>query len=654
MEKLYPRRNANETKFHYSNAFRQHITEQSDVMIHMIKGEIFVAQRRPVSRKQMMRRKRQRMRMLTRMIPVIVIMVALLIGAIIFASSGVLDDLSYSDKKENLAEYIGECSDNEAIVVRDGAYTEERVTLIDGNPYINYDVVKSDYVSRFYRDNKLDQILYTNATETLRTTIGSNTYGPSGTEFTLSVPTTVIRGETLYMSFEYLKLFTTLGYDIKGGTDGTPYRIEVYNASHTVKTASLTDDKAIRADSDKKAKILVKPGKGTSVRLLDPSEGEEVADGWQKVMTDDYITGYIEKKHLSDPSDRQVAVTEIPEIVVPSNTKDDKVVLGWSMIAGQAGNDTIYGQMDSSKGINVISPTWFYLADNEGNIGSLASKEIVNSAHAKGIDVWGMVDNFTNSEITTAYILGDEEIRKKVINSLISLALEYDLDGINIDFESLQEEAGEPFIQFIRELSIETRANNLVLSVDNYVPKAYTNLYNRKEQGVFADYVIIMGYDEHYNGSEVAGSVASIGYVTDGITKTLEEVPAGKVINALPFYTRMWTVTDRNDDEMAVAPTDEDGNLITYKINEVQTLPMGQAIQTAGSHSNATKTWDEKTKQNYVEWTSNNGKTMMWLEDEQSLDAKLSVMSANNLAGVAVWQLGYGESFAWDVINKYY
>ena len=602
----------------------------------------------------MMRRRRQRRRMLLRLIPVIIVMLGLLIGAIIFASSGVLEDLSYSDKKENVATYIGEVSENEAIVVRDGVYTDERVTLINGIPYINYDTVKSEYVSRFYRDKQLDQILYTNATETIRTVIGSNTYGVTGTENTLSAPATSVRGETLYMSFEFLKLFTTIDYNIKGGTDGTPYRIEVYTQSLPIQNASLTDDKAIRSEASKKANILVKPGKNTSVRILNPSEEEQVAEGWQKVMTEDLIVGYIETKHLSTPTQGQIEVATVSDLNIPSVRMDEPVVLGWSMIAGQAGNDTIYGQLDSANGMNVISPTWFYLADNDGNIGSLASQDAVNAAHNKGIKVWGMVDNFTKSDITTAYILGDQEIRTKVINSLISLALQYNLDGINIDFESLQEEAGEPFIQFIRELSIQTRANGLVLSVDNYVPKAYTNLYNRKEQGVFADYVIIMGYDEHFNGSEVAGSVASIGYVTDGIEKTIAEVPREKVINALPFYTRMWTVSDRNDDELQVAPTDADGNLVTYKIDEVQTLPMQQAIETAKSHSNAITTWDDTTKQNYVEWTSGKGKTMMWLEDSQSLDAKLQVMSANNIAGVAVWQLGYGAPFAWETINKYY
>jgi len=619
-----------------------------------LKEEITVAYGRPVSRKQQKRRRAHRRRMMLRMIPIAIVLIGLLVGAIIFASSGALEDLSYSDKKADLKEYIGEVSDTEAIVVRDGEYTDDRVTVLNGVPYINYETVKSDYVSRFYKDDKLDQILYTNATETLRTVIGSSTYGPTGVEYTLNAPATMVRGETLYMSFEFLKMFTTIDYNIQGGTDGTAFRIEVYTQSETIQKASLKDNKAIRIQPGKKKEILVKPGKGTSVRILTPTEGETLEEGWVKVMTDDFIIGYIEEKHLTDKVQSEISVTEVPKLVIPSNTMEEPPVIGWSMIAGQSGNDTIYGQLDSSPGMNVLSPTWFYLADNEGNIGSLASHDIVNAAHAKGIKVWGMVDNFTKSEITTAYILGDADIRKKVIDSLISLANEYELDGINIDFETLSQEAGEPFIQFIRELSIQTRANNLVLSVDNYVPKAYTNLYNRKEQGVFADYVIIMGYDEHFTGSAVAGSVASIGYVRDGIEKTIEEVPAEKVINALPFYTRMWKTSERTDDEMIDAPTDEDGNLVTYKIDEVQTLPMQQAINTVASHSSATKTWDEKTMQNYCEWKDGNATVMMWLEDAQSLDAKLQVMKENNVAGVAVWQLGYGESFAWETINKYY
>lgn len=610
--------------------------------------------RSPRSRKQAMRRKKHRQKMLLRIIPLMVVLLGLLVGAIIFASSGVLDELSYSDKKEDLETYFGECSDTEAIVVRDDDYTSDRITIIDGVPYVNYDTVKSEYVSRFYKDEKYNQILYTNATETVRTNIGSSTYGPSGVEYTLPVPTTVLRGETLYMSFDYLKLYTTLDYKISGGTDGTPYRIEVYTENKAIKTANLTADKAVRSSYTKKSPILVKPGEGASVRILNPKDGEIIPDGWVRVMTDNMFIGYIETKHLSDETDSQIAVNIIEPLQIDGNVRENKIVLGWSMIAGQAGNDVIYSQLDNSPGMNVISPTWFALQDNEGNISSLASQNVVDTCHSKGIEVWGMFDNFTYNDVKTAYVLGDTDIRAKIISGIISLANQYNLDGINVDFESLSEEAGEPFIQFIRELSIECRNNNLVLSVDNYVPKAYTNLYNRKEQGVFADYVIIMGYDEHYNGSSEVGSVASIGYVTEGIQKTLDEVPARKVINGLPFYTRMWRVENKTDAELEVAPTNADGQVIDYNIVEVQTLPMQQAIETVNSHSGVTKVWDESTKQNYAQWESGNSTTKIWLEDAESLNAKLQVMTGFDIAGAAVWQIGYGAKFAWDTINQYY
>ena len=605
------------------------------------------------NRRRRASRRRARQRMILRMIPIMIILLGLLIGAIIFATSGALEDLSYSSKKEDLSTYFGESSDIEAIVVKDGAYTEERVSLIDGNPYMNYETVKSDYIKRFYKEENSNSILYTNATETIKTVIGTNTYGPTGVENTLSIPATTVRGETLYFSLEYIGLFKTLDYSIFGGNDGTPYRIEVRNSSETVDTMKLKADKAIRSGTSKKSPIVVKPGKNAIVRILNPGEGETLDEGWKKVMTEDLIIGYIEEKHLTSPSQMQITVNEVPELSIPQQSLGEPVVLGWSMIAGAAGNDIISSQINSAPGMNVISPTWFYLNDNEGGVASLASKNVVNLAHSKGIQVWAMFDNFTNPDIKTAYALSDSSRRANIINQLMAYAKDLSLDGINVDFESLSEEAGEPFVQFIRELSIECRKNNVILSVDNYVPTVSTKIYNRKEQGIYADYVIIMGYDEHYRGSEEAGSVASIGFVTEGIDKTLEEVPAERVVNAVPFYTRMWRIQDKTDDELAVAPTTKDGELITYNITEVQNLSMQQAIDTASEH-NAEKKWDDTVKQNYVEWPSANGKTMIWLEDEQSLDAKLKVMSERNIAGVAAWALGYSEPFAWNVINNYY
>lgn len=192
--------------------------------------------------------------------------------------------------------------------------------------------------------------------------------------------------------------------------------------------------------------------------------------------------------------------------------------------------------LENTKGINVISPTWFALTDSEGNFSSFASSAYVKRAHDMGIEVWGLIDNFSNKDAVDTYeLLSYTSRREKLTENLVNTALEYGLDGINVDFESISQDAGTHFIQFIRELSVTCRKNGLVLSVDNYVPTGYTDHYDRKEQGVFADYVIIMGYDEHYSGSPEAGSVASIGFVEDGIRRTVDQVPAEKVINAVPF-----------------------------------------------------------------------------------------------------------------------
>ena len=520
---------------------------------------------------------------------------------------------------------------------------DAKVKMIDGRYYVENSVVATYINSRFYWDSQQQVMLYTLPTEEFQIVPESTQYVTSaGTQMTDYVILKQIDGG-VYLDLEFVSQYTDMTYT----AFEDPARVVVRTKWNDLQLVTAQKNSEIRQKGGIKSSIVAKVKKGDTLYL------QEELDNWSRVATADGYSGYIKKEVLSDPKDdNEEHASTVPEYT--NISKDYKINLAFHQVTSMDGNATLAQMVADAQGVNTISPTWFYLADDEGNIGSFASQEIVNAAHNKGIDVWGMVDNFTNPDITTAYILGDEAIRTKVIDSLISLALQYNLDGLNIDFESLKEEAGEPFIQFIRELSIKTRANNLVLSVDNYVPKAYTNLYNRKEQGVFADYVIIMGYDEHYNGSTVAGSVASIGYVTEGIDKTLEEVPKEKVINALPFYTRMWTVADAVWENEADAPVDSNGNPVDYVIEEVQTLPMQQAIDAAKSHSNAVTVFDETTKQNYVEWSNGNRKTMMWLEDATSLEAKLQVMKERNIAGVAVWQLGYGEPFAWEVISKYY
>ena len=187
------------------------------------------------------------------------------------------------------------------------------------------------------------------------------------------------------------------------------------------------------------------------------------------------------------------------------------------------------------------------------------------------------------------------------------------------------------FLEFLRELSIECHKNNLVLSVDNPVPEDFTSHYDRREQGLVVDYIVIMGYDEHYVGSD-AGSVDSLPWVEQGVQDTIAEAPAERTVLAIPFYTRLWKTTGGALTSEAIG-MDEAQNVLTE--NGVEAV------------------WDGSVSQNYATFEKDNSTYQIWLEDADSIEAKLGVMASNNLAGVAEWRLGFETADVWDKIAAY-
>ena len=217
------------------------------------------------------------------------------------------------------------------------------------------------------------------------------------------------------------------------------------------------------------------------------------------------------------------------------------------------------------------------------------------------------------------------------METLTEETLRIGADGINVDIESLPKDAGDGFIQFIRELSLACHQAGLVLSVDNYVPSVWTEHYRRAEQALFADYIIIMGYDEHYSGSD-AGPTASLPFVRKGIEDTLKEVPADRIINAVPFYTRLWkgfgsTLTSSMLSMAAVKNTIE-----TYSLSPV---------------------WDTESGLSYVEFQIGSTETRLWVEDAESMAARLKAMKEYGLAGIACWRLGLELDDIWEVFALY-
>lgn len=564
--------------------------------------------------------KRVRRRIIQRLIPIIIALVLIAIVIIVSLATGLLHKYSRSTEKADLYEYFGLAADNEAAVLMDNAYMEEKALINNGSYYISYSMVKEKLNDNFYFDSNEKLLLYTTPTETIRAESESGEF--------------LEHGGGVYISLDYVKKYTNLEYNVYS----EPAHVEIRYSWETVTRADVVKDTQVRILADKQGAILTEAVKGDTVEIIDPQ------DTWSEVKTENGYIGYIENKMIDNYREEQdTPVTEVAEMVFPSQTRESKICLGWHQVTSEAANDTL-SDVTAQAAVNVISPTWFSLSDNEGHFASIASASYVQRAHEMGLEVWGLADNF-NPEINTYEILSYTSKRATLIQELVAKAEELQLDGINIDFENLSVETGDHFAQFIRELSIPCRERGIVLSVDNYVPREYTEHYNRRTQGKFADYVIIMGYDEHYAGSAQSGSVASVDFVRDGIEQTLKDVPADKVINAIPFYTRIWRETAKTQAEL-----EQDS---TYTMNVTSEAVGMETAEKLLSDNGVAAQWDEKTAQNYAEFEQDGALVKVWLEDEASVDVKMQLIQTNSLAGVACWKLGFEKASVWEVIQKY-
>ena len=327
--------------------------------------------------------------------------------------------------------------------------------------------------------------------------------------------------------------------------------------------------------------------------------------------------------------------------------------MGWHQVTSKAANNTLEEVTRNAKGIlNVISPTWFKLADTTGNISSLAQASYVEKAHNMGMQVWVLADDFSYGEDGSYFVsavLGNYDSRQRLINNLVSEVINCNADGLNIDYEKIYEEMADDYIQFIRELSIECRKNGLVLSVDTYVMQSYNEFYNRKGIAEAADYLVIMGYDEHWAGDNSAGSVASLPYVKKGIEDAKVCADAKRIINGIPFFTRVWTETKEGlTSEGTYVEDPINGN---YWLTSIA-VGMDSAEQKLSSQG-ITPTWLEDLGQYYGEYEAEGIRERIWLEDERSVQEKLNVMSETGIGGVACWKLGLEKAAVWEEIQEY-
>lgn len=580
-----------------------------------------VQQRRPANRKRRRRRRRRN----PQVIPVLIAIVLIFLIGGFLVGKMLWEKYSPSKEMADGTEYFALTSDDEMAIILNDMILEEKALLENGKVYLHVETVYQHLNSRFYWDATENLYLYALPKELVSVDVGSSEYSIAKEKHNEGYVILRAEGSDTYVALDFIQKYTNFTY-------------EYWEDPNHVKIVTEFGTKDVVA-AEKKAQVRYKPGIKSPILSIVEKEDtmyvlpeEQEIEEWTRVLTKDGYIGYVRDKQISEITQETISEPAFTEPEYTSISKDYTINLAWHQVTNADANGQLLNRIADTKGLTTISPTWFSIKDTDGNISSIASQSYVNYAHQQGLEVWGLVDNFKEG-VSTYETLSKTSSRQRLVNQLVAAAIQHGLDGINVDFELITPECGRAYIQFIRELSIMCRINGIVLSVDNYVPTASSEHYFRGEQGVFADYVIIMGYDEHYAGSEEAGSVASYEFVKQGIEKTLSEVPAEKVINAVPFYTRFWRTDENGEVTSEVLGMDAAEN--RAKRNEVEPI------------------WNENAKQYYVELEYQGSLYQMWMEEERSIEEKMKLMKENNLAGVASWRLGLERASIWDVILKY-
>lgn len=551
--------------------------------------------------------------------PVLVVLILIvLVGA-----AGVVSFLinRYKPGTEYMAgnEYFNLTDENSVALIQNGELLEEQAVLIGGEPYAAYTYVESQLNSCFYWDEETKGILLTTSggVQTLLPGDAAVAKTPGGQP--------AVQQESdgkFYISLDVVKEYTDLDYAYYSD----PNRVVIRNEWDGVEQATVQSDTAqVRQKGGIKSLILADVQKGDTLLYL------ENLDNWCKVMTADGYTGYIQTEDISEPEaiEARTAKKDSYERI----TRDHKINLVWHQSTSTESNDAMAEMTAEMTGVNVISPTWFSVTDETGTISSLASADYVKLAHDAGREVWGLIDNF-NEAFDETTDLAYASVRSRIIEQLLAEAASCGMDGINVDFENLKEAGIPHYLQFLRELTSAAHAQNLVVSVDTPVPQAYTMYYQRGEQARFVDYMIVMAYDEHFAGSEEAGSVSSLPFVQQAVEEMTRVMPADQVICGIPFYTRVWTEKFGQ-------------SAITSEV-----LGMDGAKNYA-KENQMTETWDASLGQNVATVETSDARYTIWMEDEQSMEEKLKVIQSADLAGVAEWKLGFECADVWSLISEY-
>ncbi len=497
--------------------------------------------------------------------------------------------------------------------------------ILEDKIYLPIDFVIEYLNPNFYWDEKESTLTYTTTQDVVRMKSNELDYFINDKPLKLNMPIIRMEDSSAYIPLDLLGKFCD--YEVKYNDELDLLVID--DVKRDSMYGSIRKGKVkLRITTSENSNYIKKLAEGEKVKIYEENEK------WYKVRTEEGYIGFLQKNSIEDITNIVGKQEEwLPHPPVPGY--EGKVNIAWHQVTNVSANSGLINALEGVTGLDVLSPTWFALSDSEGNVSNIADVSYVNWAHDQGYQVWALFSNSFSSTITHD-VLSSTEKREKVIKQILALSAIYELDGINIDFESIAKEDGIFYVQFIKELTPYLKKQGLIVSVDMYVPSAWTAHYDRTQVGSIVDYLIIMGYDEHWSGSKESGSVASIGFVKKGISDTLKEVPKEKVILGLPYYTRLWK-EELIDSEVVVSSK-------AYSMNRAYEILV---------ENKAIIEWNEEVGQYYGEYDIGEVTYKIWLEEERSIEEKVKLAKEYELAGVSGWKLGLEKDEVWQVLKDY-
>lgn len=550
-----------------------------------------------------------------------------------------------SEKKLSHQEYFGLEADDQYGLIFNQDVIEGVPVLEDGYWYLSFSTMYYNICNVFYYDGF--SLLYTDPVQTYSTKPGEYSYtSEDGTVYKLDYRPCYFADGGMYIALEYLQLMDFSYYV----ADEQLRSVWIFNDWSEVTQATVSQAAELRQEASVKKPIVGQVSAGEQVTLLE--QGEK----WSRVQTASGWIGWLQQDKLQDISNQARAVPDgrpLPEYT--NISVDGKIAMGWHQVFTTSGYDALDDILETAKGMNVICPTWFTISDDSGNIRNLGEKKYVAKAQKAGLQVWVMLENI-NIAVDELQIFGTTENRKNLIDNVIRAAGDLGVDGINVDIENLKEDVAPSYLQFLRELGAACRNEQLVLSTDNYSPMPHTAFYDRRQQGEILDYVIVMAYDEHWQGGEEAGTTSSLSFVDQSAKRTIEQVPREKVIVGLPFYSRIWCEAPADEGEEGAVTVDNTSGEYDSRYDRYALSSKGVGMDGMKSFIKEhalSLTWNDETGQYYTEYEEDGKYYRLWVEDARSMDMKMQTAMSYDPAGVAFFKVGNEDKETWTVIRKY-